>query len=105
MDGMNDQLHAKLDAIDDALDAAERTAERALTAARYVFHKVTVHKYAQAALRSEMPVELAWQHYDEAMRNYDGIVALAAKGDDQSLNQAEMAKGSKAIDEAIENVR
>lgn len=79
------------------------TAQR--TAARYAFHKVTVHKYAQAALRQEMPIELAWRHYDEAMRNYDGIIESAANGASQDMNAAEMAKRSAAIDEAVAGAR
>lgn len=73
---------------------------RQLQAARYAFHKVTVHKYALAVVRGEMTAMVARQHYDQAMANFDGIVAAAVVGA-QDLNMAETAKGSSAIDEAL----
>lgn len=92
----------QLVAVSSWADLAQNQGERQLAAARYVFHKVTVHKYALAAVRGEMSLEFAQAHYDEAMRNYDGIVANAVSGHSEEANAAEVAKGAAAVAEAVE---
>jgi hypothetical protein len=75
-------------------------ATRQLIAARYAFHKVTVFRYAIGVMNGGMTLEQARDAYRKAMANYDGIIASAVVGA-QDMNQAEMAKGSTAIDEAL----
>jgi hypothetical protein len=98
-----DNINAKaaLTVCDEQLQALTRS----LIAARYVQHRLIVHKYASAVLRSEMSMELAWKAYEAAMANYDQIVDAAAQGATQELNQADTAKGANAITEAVENAR
>ncbi|MCR4282799.1 MAG: hypothetical protein NUV72_07205 [Bauldia sp.] len=73
-----------------------------IRAARYVFHKVTAHRYALGVVRKEMTLKQAKESYVEAMRNYDGIIGSAPLGYAAAANDAETAKGADAIAEAVE---
>ena len=77
--------------------------DKQLAAARYYVHKIRVHQYAVDVLRNAKSLDDAKAHYDEAMRNYDGVLATCESTDE--ANALEMAKGSAAIDEMIEAAR
>lgn len=69
-----------------------------LHAARYVFHKVTVKRYADAVHMGLMSAEEAAHHYGLAMINYDGIVNGPATEEQMTANDADMAKGFRLSD-------
>lgn len=75
-----------------------------LTAARYVVHKLVVHKYAQAVVEGKMAPDTARVCYAEAMRNFDMIVQQAG-GPSQGENEKELARGAGAIGEMVEELR
>lgn len=72
-----------------------------LRAARYAFHAVTAHRYAEAAVRRLMGQAEAVENYRRAMANYDGIVAAAPSRTNEAGNDAEMAKGGDSVIERI----
>ena len=49
-----------------------------------------------------MPMEEARVKYENAMRNFDEIMALADRGHTYIANEQEMAKGADAVDELVE---
>lgn len=83
----------------------EQTINRQLRAARYVAHKLFVHKYASAVAGGHMSPDEAKAHYDEAMRNYDGIMSNALSGHSEAANAAEVAKGADAITGLLETTK
>ena len=87
----------------DELIADENSANRRrVNAARYVVHKLVVHKYATAVLEAKMTLEEAREHYEKAMKNLDGIMLDAAMSHTaDALSNAAVAKGAWAIDEAL----
>ena len=76
--------------------------ERQLAAARYVAHSLIVHKYATYVASVRMTLEDAHGAYEEAMRNYDGIVDGAKRGASAEANDRATAKGADAINEMLE---
>jgi hypothetical protein len=75
-----------------------------LTAARYVVHKLVVHKYAQAVVEGRMAPDTARVCYGEAMRNFDMIVSQAG-GPSRAENEKELARGPGAIGAMIEELK
>lgn len=66
-----------------------------LAAARHAMHRVRASAYAQAVFRGELTLPEAKQRYEEAMRNYDAI--MAASGASHAANVEAMARGAEAI--------
>ena len=93
---------------DELQHASLTVIERRLAAARYVFHKNQVKRYADAVnlglvvidpegneVVVKMPPEQAKEMYKMAMENYDGIIKNAVSGASAEANQASMDAGFK----------
>jgi len=75
--------------------------ERQLQAARYVVHQLFCHKYAERVQTGLMDLQTAHDMYDEAMRNYDGILSGAVAGNSMIANAEEVKRGKRGIDEML----
>ncbi len=75
---------------------------RQLAAARYVAHALISHKYAEYVAGGRMTMFDARGAYEEAMRNYDGIVLRAVEGVSAEANDEATAKGADAINELVD---
>lgn len=68
--------------------------------ARYVVHAIRASQYAILALNGQITEEDARREYDNAMANYDQIIADGGKAYEASMK--EMAKGSDAVTEIVQ---
>lgn len=75
--------------------------DRQLAASRYYVHTLRVYQYAMAVIRGVMTLEQAKATYDAAMRNYDGVIALAPTGHCEEANASDMAMGADAVEAAV----
>ena len=85
--------------------AKKEVLERRLRASRYYVHKLLAHKYALGVFEGRMSVDDACSAYDEAIRNYDGVIQCADSGNSKDAMEDDMAKGHDAILEMLEKAR
>ena len=68
--------------------------------ARYVVHAIRASQYAILVLNGQITEEDARREYDNAMANYDQIIADGGTAYEASMK--EMAKGADAVTEIIQ---
>lgn len=67
--------------------------ENQLHTARYAFHMVRKKVYGDAVHAGLLTVEQATEHYNNAMANYDSLIAEAGAGHAREANQRSMDEG------------
>lgn len=82
-----------------------RQIARRLRASRYYVHKLVSHKYAVLVLQGVMSEPDACAAYEEAMRNYDGVMQTADSGNSAKAMEDDMANGYGALLEMLEKAR
>ena len=68
-------------------------------------HKLVSHKYAVLVMQGVMSEQDACAAYEEAMRNYDGVMQAADSGNSAKAMEDDMANGYGALLEMLEKAR
>lgn len=78
----------------------ETPAERQLNLARYAMHRVRLAMYSAGVHGGNMTEDEAQHHYDESMRNFDGILSNDAEAPNTGTYAAamkDMAEGWRLL--------